>query len=652
MYTAVTMLVTAVFLASFYISGGNRCYLLTLNQNSMSKSLWEKPVMARSAINLIHNTPGPIPPVNFILHMLRPYWAYLGGFFACSIFWAIDFTVRPYLVKVILDRLASTNPADAVANVSMPLGAYWGMCLIMMLSYRLHDFLYLTMIPALKQRIILYLSQHLLGQSYHYFQTHFAGDLATKIRDVSKGTSELTINVVERFFHSFLALSIAITTLMILHWQLGCILFSWVVLYCIISLLVSKAVVQKAERYSHASSRVVGRIVDMLANMVTVRLFNAANYERDKLEKRTDDVVNKERAVHWLLFSIWFFQGVSFLLVLFGCGLFLLFGFRDGRVTVGDFGLLFSIIYNIIDALWNLAKDIGKTSEYAGLVAQGLRVITVPQGILDVENASNLEVERGEIRFEKVCFAYKQSQEFFKNMSVTIPAGQKVGLVGYSGSGKTTFVNLILRFFDVQSGSILIDDQNIAQVTQESLRANIGMIPQDPVLFHRSLIENIRYGRLNATDSEVVQAAERAYAHEFITHLSEGYKTLAGERGVKISGGQRQRIAIARAILKNAPILILDEATSALDSQTEQLIQESFTELMVDKTTLVIAHRLSTLLNMDRILVFDRGAIVEDGNHKELLAKDGMYKRLWGAQVGGFLPKGNGFGGAEEEEEV
>ena len=225
----------------------------------------------------------------------------------------------------------------------------------------------------------------------------------------------------------------------------------------------------------------------------------------------------------------------------------------------------------------------------------------------------------------------------FEKESVSIEAGQKVGLVGYSGSGKSTFVNLILRLYDVKNGSILIDDQDIKNVTQSSLRNSIAMIPQDPSLFHRSLMENIRYGSMSATDEDVVLAAKKAHAHEFISALPQKYDSLVGDKGVKLSGGQRQRIAIARATLKNAPILILDEATSQLDSVTENLIQESLLELMKNKTTIVIAHRLSTLLHMDRILVFDKGKIVEDGTHSELFAKSGLYKHLWDAQVGGFL---------------
>lgn len=287
--------------------------------------------------------------------------------------------------------------------------------------------------------------------------------------------------------------------------------------------------------------------------------------------------------------------------------------------------------------LWMLGSDILHFSEITGNISQGLRIALAPKDILDKPNAKKLHVTQGRIVFDKVKFHYKNTEALFQNNSITIEPGQKVGLVGHSGGGKTTFTNLILRLYDVSDGRILIDGQDIRDVTQDSLHANIAMIPQDPSLFHRSLLENIQYGCVDASHKEIIAASKRAFAHDFITKLPEGYDALVGERGVKLSGGQRQRIAIARAVLKNAPILILDEATSQLDSITENQIQKSLWELMQGKTTIVIAHRLSTLLDMDRILVFDKGKIAEDGTHKELLKKNGLYKTLWDVQVGGFL---------------
>jgi ATP-binding cassette subfamily B protein len=288
--------------------------------------------------------------------------------------------------------------------------------------------------------------------------------------------------------------------------------------------------------------------------------------------------------------------------------------------------------------MWHLMSEVGEFNKALGRCKQSLASLMVPFDIQDEVGAAALYCTHGEITFDDVTFNYKGAKPLFQHQSMCIQAGQKVGLVGYSGGGKSTFVNLILRLYDVTGGAIVIDGQDIRSVTQDSLREHIAMIPQDPSLFQRSLMENIRYGRIDATDEQVIQAAKKAYAHDFIEKLSQGYDALVGERGVKLSGGQRQRVAIARAILKNAPILVLDEATSQLDSVTESLIQDALQTLMQNKTTIVIAHRLSTLLHMDRILVFDNANIVEDGTHAELLSKAGIYKRLWDAQVGGFLP--------------
>ena len=311
----------------------------------------------------------------------------------------------------------------------------------------------------------------------------------------------------------------------------------------------------------------------------------------------------------------------------------------DGLVTIGDFVLISSMTYHVTENIWFISEVIGQINEAIGKSKQSLKMLFTPIEINDKPDAKEVVVTKGEITFDKVNFQYNDNPAIFEDKSIIIPSGQKLGLVGYSGSGKSTFVNLILRLYDIQSGAILIDGQDIRDVSQKSLHQNIGMIPQDPSLFHRTLMDNIRYANINATDNEVIEASKKARAHNFILKLKLGYQSLVGERGTKLSGGQRQRIAIARAILKNAPILILDEATSALDSVTEGEIQDSLNELMHGKTVIVIAHRLSTLLHMDRILVFDNGKIVEDGSHVKLLEQNRIYKELWDAQSNGFLPQ-------------
>jgi ATP-binding cassette subfamily B protein len=298
--------------------------------------------------------------------------------------------------------------------------------------------------------------------------------------------------------------------------------------------------------------------------------------------------------------------------------------------------------------VWYMSYQLALFIRESSTIHEALTLISVKHEIKDAPDARVLHVKNATICFDQALFEYAKNIRVFDGLTVEIPAGQKVGLVGFSGSGKSTFVNLILRLYDLTGGQIRIDGQNIAQVTQDSLRENIAMIPQDPSLFHRSLMENIRYGRLDASDEAVIEAAKLAHCHEFIQQLPEGYQALVGERGVKLSGGQRQRIAVARAILKNAPILILDEATSSLDSVTEKLIQESLKHLMHQKTTLIVAHRLSTLADMDRILVFHQGKIIEDGTQDALLEKNRHFAHLWQMQMHGFLPD-NEKGFVEEE---
>jgi ATP-binding cassette subfamily B protein len=411
----------------------------------------------------------------------------------------------------------------------------------------------------------------------------------------------------------------------------------WVFLFLSVSVIL--AFKNQYLAYEVADARAVwsGSIVDVLTNMMSVRLFAGKKFENNRLRAVAEYSVQKDQARDWFFFKLHALQGTSYLIFQMICFWWLYNGLMNGTMNSGDFVLILTLNLHIVDNIWNIAKDMREFWEKLGDIVQGLAIIQKPVEIQDKPDAQKLNVTRGEIVFENVEFHYHDAESLFEHESVIIKPGQKVGLVGYSGSGKSTFINLILRLFDVTAGKITIDGQDIRDVTQDSLHEAVAIIPQDPSLFHRSLLENILYGSRDATYDDVIAAAKRAYAHDFVVTLSQGYDTQVGERGVRLSGGQRQRIVIARAILKNAPILILDEATSQLDSVTEGEIQDSLWDLMQNKTTLVIAHRLSTLLYMDRILVFDKGSIVEDGTHEQLLAKGGLYKQLWEAQIGGFL---------------
>lgn len=579
--------------------------------------------------------------VDFIKIILRPYVKYILALLGVATLWSVDLSLRPYLVKIILDRLSSTPANTAWYHLVGPLLLFVSITIISLIVYRLYDWVILRFLPALKKTIVEFMMDHMLKHSHSYYQNSFSGSLVNKINDVAYGMREILIIGIDRFFGNFLALLIATFVISTVHPMLAVIMMTWLSIYFVVSLYCASKSHHLSDQLSETNSSVMGQIVDILMNMAAVRLFSSEPFEKEKLRVATQESFFREQRLSWFLFYLATFQGFSFLIMETACIAFLIYGRTQGFITVGDFGLIITINIHIMECLWNLSKDFSDFSEHMGRITQGLRLTTAPIEIVDVPGASPLRVEAGKIEFDRVTFHYKYDSPLFKDLSITIHGGEKIGLVGFSGSGKSTFASLILRIFDIQSGFIKIDGQNISEVTQDSLRQGISMIPQDPILFHRSIMDNIRYGKLSASDEEVVASAQKANIHDFIQKQPLGYHTIVGDRGIKISGGQRQRIAIARAFLKNSPILILDEATSALDSVTEEQIQNTLFKLMQEKTTLIIAHRLSTLLYMDRILVFDKGTIVEEGTHQQLLEQNGFYARLWEAQISGFLPEYN-----------
>ena len=391
--------------------------------------------------------------------------------------------------------------------------------------------------------------------------------------------------------------------------------------------------------YLHGESRstLVGKVVDSLTNNFVVNLFFRFRFEKDHIAHYQKEEQKANRLAQTYSAKMFTALSIAFVVEIVTLTWFIVFYWTHGKISTGEVVQLFYTILNLSMVVWVIADKAPEFFQSLGIAKQALAVMQDPQDILDPPHAIDLSIKRGEIVFENVSFCYGE-KKIFQNKNLQIGAGEKVGLVGYSGAGKSTFVNLILRFFSLEKGRILIDGQDIARVTLESLRQQVALIPQDPILFHRSLEDNIRYGRVEASQKEVIEAAKLAHCDEFIKKCSDGYQTLVGERGTKLSGGEKQRIAIARAMLLKAPILILDEATSALDSVTEKYIQESLEKLMANRTTIVVAHRLSTLSKMDRILVFDQGKVIEQGSHLELLSKKGHYAHMWHMQAGGFLP--------------
>lgn len=490
---------------------------------------------------------------------------------------------------------------------------------------------------TVKNKIIHDTYESVLASPQTFFHDNFSGRIASHITTIADNVIRILYPITPNFIRNFSLLIVSLVLVFHVNINFFYTMVLWAILFFSFSFIMSTYLVRLSDNHADSESAISGGLVDSITNASNVRLFAKNTYELSYLDKLLNirkEKFKKEELFILIMNSI---QGALIALMLGVMIFFLIHLYKIHQVTVGDFALILGITMEISYITWFTMSQVNEFHQAVGKCRQSLTSLIVPHDIHDKDNANHLLVQKGQITFLEVKFNYKGMESLFQNKSIRIEGGQKVGLVGYSGGGKSTFVNLILRLYDVSCGQILIDGQDIRDVTQESLRNQIGMIPQDPTLFHRTLMENIRYGRIEATDEEVIEASKKAHAHEFIIKLPQGYDSPVGERGVKLSGGQRQRIAIARAILKNPPILMLDEATSQLDSVTEKDIQDSLWELMQDKTAIVIAHRLSTLLHMDRILVFDQGKIVEDGLHADLLAKGGLYKTLWEAQVGGFL---------------
>ena len=573
----------------------------------------------------------------FIRMVTKPFRFYVAGMVFISFMWALLVNVQPYIVKLILNAVGKKDRTDLLSNLGILLVLYLVSEYIYVLIFRLYDWLTLKLRPPLKRHVSLVLMSSMMDHAHSFYQHQFAGSLTTRVVDISKGLPDILRIVTDRLLACSLMLLFALYNVSRVDIRFTIALAVWVSLFLSVSVFLAFRNQYLAYDVADARALWAGSIVDVLSNMMSIRLFSGKKFENEHLSDVAQYAVQKDQARDWFFFKLHALQGMSYLVFQMICFWWLFNGLMNKTMTSGDFILILTLNLHIVDNIWNIAKDMREFWEKLGDVVQGLAIIQTPVEIKDKPDAKELVVPKGEIVFENVEFHYHDAESLFEHESVIIKPGQKVGLVGYSGSGKSTFINLILRLFDVTEGKITIDGQDIRDVTQDSLHDAIAIIPQDPSLFHRSIYENILYGHRDATTEDVIAAAKQAYAHEFIVTLSQGYDTQVGERGVRLSGGQRQRIVIARAILKNAPILILDEATSQLDSVTEIEIQDSLWDLMRNKTTLVIAHRLSTLLHMDRILVFDKGSIVEDGTHEDLLKRNGLYKQLWEAQIGGFL---------------
>lgn len=553
----------------------------------------------------------------------------------------LDLLIWPFLLRLVIDvfiQYEGNRTQAWEALQALVIGALLFLIFIEVNS-RTMGFSMAKAMPKLQAHIRMDMFDHIQRHSPHYFNERFAGNLANKISDM---TSSIETIINQLWWPLIPAVALSIFGAIFLGFIspfLGVILIIWIAIHLGICVYFSRSCDIYEHRHAESRSTLIGKIVDSLTNNFAVNLFYRFKNERSSLTPFQNDeqqtstfakrYVEKMRSVTSLIYTTVCFVGLNG---------FMIYLWIHNQITTGEVAQVFGTMWNIAMTMWNAGGTLPLFFQSLGIAKQAYSVMLDPQDIQDQPNATKLKIQTGVIKFENVSFQYGD-KKLFSNKHAHIRGGEKVGLVGFTGSGKSTFINLILRFFPLQNGKITIDEQNIANVTLESLRRQIALIPQDPILFHRTLRENISYGNPNASESEILTAAKLAHCDEFIRNIPAGYDAKVGERGTKLSGGEKQRIAIARAILLNAPILILDEATSSLDSVTEKYIQNSLEKLMQNKTTIVIAHRLSTLSRMDRILVFDKGQIVEEGTHTTLLKQDGLYAKMWKMQVGGFLPE-------------
>ncbi|EEY08239.1 ATP-binding protein [Brucella pinnipedialis M163/99/10] len=544
----------------------------------------------------------------------------------------------------IVDWLSNQSRETFLANEGWRLSLIAGVVLVglpgvvLIHSLIIHQ----TLLGNYPMRVRWLMHRYLIRQSMTFFQDEFAGRISTKLMQTALAVRETVMKLLDVLNYVIVYFAGALFIAAAADMRLMIPFAVWLVAYIVLLRIFIPRLRVVSEEQADARSTMTGRIVDSYTNIATVKLFSHSSreetYVRESLDIFMDTVHRQMRLVTLFHFTLY----LSNCLLLFAVGAIGIGLWINEAVSIGAVAVGIGLVLRLNGMSQWIMWEMSALFENIGTVEDGITTLARPHEVVDVPNAPALKVARGDLDFDEIGFHYGRGKGVIKNLSLTIPAGQKVGLVGRSGAGKSTLVNLLLRFYDLEKGRILIDGQDISQVTQDSLRANIGMVTQDTSLLHRSVRENIMYGRPDASEEMLQQAIRLAQADQFIPQLVDpkgrrGLDAHVGERGVKLSGGQRQRIAIARVMLKDAPILILDEATSALDSEVEAAIQDSLNTLMEGKTVIAIAHRLSTIAALDRLVVMDKGRIVEDGTHEELVALGGIYASLWARQSGGFL---------------
>ncbi|PIR74389.1 MAG: ABC transporter ATP-binding protein [Candidatus Magasanikbacteria bacterium CG10_big_fil_rev_8_21_14_0_10_47_10] len=576
---------------------------------------------------------------------LQIYWESLKGKRVLSFFVILGIVASsifnlapPLLYKEFFNTLLAPRDAQTTHALVQIIGFVFIVHFIGWFFWRLTSFIkariQIRVLGRLFDRVFNSIHHHSVG----FFNNTFVGSLVKRVNRFVFAFNELTDTFLYDLLGTGVEIVIITTVLFFQSPVLGWIILGWSVVFIFFNYLFTVYKLKFDIEQSALDSRTTGHIADTVTNQINLKFFASLQSEATLFKKIHGEQLAK-RLFRWNLeYTYEAFQTLLMIMLEFAMFYYAIRLWQEGQIQVGDFVLIQAYLITLFNRLWGFARVIRRIYEQLADAEEMTEILETPREIKDLKRAKDLMVKKGAVVFRNVNFFYNKTRPVLKNFSLSLKPGERVALVGPSGAGKSTIIKLLLRFSDIAQGSIIIDKQDIRKVTQDSLHRAMSVVPQDPILFHRSLMDNIRYGKPGATDDEVIEASKAAHCHEFIDELPEQYGTYVGERGVKLSGGERQRVAIARAILKNAPILVLDEATSSLDSESEFYIQEALDVLMKEKTVIVIAHRLSTIMRMDRIILLENGMIAEQGTHTQLLSQHkGRYRRLWELQAGGFI---------------
>jgi len=575
----------------------------------------------------------------YLWPQIKKHWvSFFLVFSTYGIAIVISAIIEPYLYKEIIDALSSGDNREVIFKTVINLGFLVALVVVLHnILYRIGDYSITYFESNVVKKLHDFSFERLLQHSYHFFSNNFSGSIIAKTKRLTRSFEQLMDILSYQIWFSLITLIGIFIVLLIEIPILAYIFFAWSAVYMLITILFIRKKVGYDKIEAEADSKVTGHLSDSILNIFNIKIFSSEKREQENYGLVTEEEEQKRRKA-WNFGNFQMVVQGILMAILHVSSLFVsLYLWRDGSLSIGVVVLIQTYMITLFRSLRHLGQSLTKAMKALIEMKEVVDIFDTPIDILDPVSPESLGIKDGNIKFNNITFSYENGSNVFEDFSLEIKAGEKIGLVGHSGAGKTTITKLLLRFTDVDKGNITIDGQDIKNLTQNNLRSIISYVPQESILFHRSIKENIAYSKPNATIKEVEEVSKKAHAHEFILKMQSGYDTLVGERGVKLSGGERQRVAIARAMLKNSPILMLDEATSSLDSISEGYIQEAFEKLMEGKTTIVIAHRLSTIQKMDRIVVFNDGVVEEMGTHKELLEKNGQYAELWNHQSGGFI---------------